>query len=234
MSTSRGKKDDSKDPFGGMNVVEALLGGARRSAVSPQTRTDADVMLEAEQKRAKLRKMKPWQRKKYERDARRIRFTVSISLPLSELVNEISEQEQVSASSAAAWLLAVGLDRWKKGEVSSPITTRPRGLRTEASLVIPAEWDGERKERSFDVPLSLKEEVYKIVNEYKCGRSDAASWLMSVGATAYRAGAVEPTRVPGDSIRYPFKLVLPLFDDEAHGQVDKSPKTILKQYYGNK
>jgi len=179
------------------------------------------------ERRAKLRKMKPWQRRKYERDMKRARFTIHLPKPLLEAVMETARQELVSPSSAATWLIAVGFRKWKEG-VAVPRVARARTPRLEHSLVIPDRWNGERKRRTFDLP-DVVDAIREVSRAYGCGRSDAAAWLMSVGVEAYDAG-LSPTREPSMDVRYSFRLKLPRGPRSKKVEEKASPGDILRQY----
>ncbi len=229
-----GKKEGKeRNPFGNVNVVEALTGGSYRPRSHEPS--DAEILLEEEKKRrerqSKLRKMKPWQRKKYERDAKRVKLSVRIPKPLSDLVNSISDSESVSPSSAALWLAGIGVNLWRSGNAEAPEITKSRSLRTENSIVISGEWDGPRVKRTFDDTGTLKESLMSIVAQFRCGISDALAWLMELGAEEYRKGLI-PEREPSDNIRYPFKLKLPKVQDSwtQYGS-PHAPNEVLKRFF---
>ena len=226
------KEDGERDPFGGMDVVDKLTGGAL--SVHSAKLNDTAMLIEEERRRrekqAKLRAMKPWQRRKYERDSQRVRLTLYIPEPLSRLINALAKQESTSPSSAAAWLIAVGLRKWDEGEVEQPRFARARSIRVSKSILLPEEWDGKRRERTFDLP-DLKADIYRLSKLYDCGRSDIAAWLMSIGASAYKAG-LTPEREASDDMRYPFKLKLP---DRSVAKVKRarfssSPTDVLNRF----
>ena len=212
-----------------VNVAAALMGV---DVPEDAGTSEVDRLVEKDQKlrerRAKLRKMKPWQRRKYERDKRRAKLTVYLPQPLSSLVDEIAKHEIVSPSSAASWLIATGLKLWSEGKALSPTITKSRNLRTEHSLAVSPEWSGERRKRTFDLP-AFKKNVEALANEYGCGASDVVAWLMSIGGSAYRSGGM-PQREASDSIRYPFRLKLPRVRDAVGEQENKSPADILRQF----
>lgn len=228
--------EDDRNPFKGKNVVAAMLGHDPVPKPKPGLPTGVDVLRkeEAEKERqAKLRKMKPWQRKKYERDRQRKRWSVYIPKGLSDLVDEISNGEAVSPSSAASWLIVTGYELWKSGKIPPPTVVRARSIRMERSLEMLPGWEDRRVQRTFDSD-DFEEIVAELTHRYKCGRSDAVAWLMSGGATAYRNG-VTPKREPSDSIRYPFRLklsnALKRSANDEKQSVDVSPERVLKTFF---
>ena len=212
-----------------VNVAAALMGVDVPDDVEP---SEVDRIVEEDQKlrerRAKLRAMKPWQRRKAERDARRVRVSLRLPEPLLDLVQEISQQEITSPSSAAEWLIAEGVRLWNSGKAPAPQVTRPRSIRVKVSLILPDEWDGKRQSRTFDLPHAINN-VSVLAQEYGCGRSDAAAWLMSIGASAYRSGTV-PEREFSNDIRYTFRLKLPRVRGERREGRNGSPIDALRSY----
>lgn len=233
MSTSKGKKDDSKDPFGGMNVVERLTGGFQ-GVTTASSMSDAEVVLRANEEREKLRSMKPWQRRKYERDKQRVKLSVRVPMPLSELIDELSETESVSPSSAALWLVTIGLYQWLDG-TEQPEPTIPRSIRAKVGLALPEEWEGKRVKRTFDNMQTAKALLDTMTRRYECGISDAFAWALSVGAKAYRNG-VRPEREVARDVRHPFKLRIPAYSGKAaaRGEEETTPESVLRRFLEEK
>jgi hypothetical protein len=232
--------EDDRNPFKGKNVVAARLGHDLVPEPRSGLPTAQDVLEReeaAKERQAKLRKMKPWQRKKYERDQNRLRLSVRIPQPLVDITNEISRRYSVSPASSASWLATVGLREWRSGRVPPPAVVSARSLRTEFSLSLPSHWDGIRVKRTFDLPPELLEDVRRLAQELRCGQSDVISWLMSIGAESYRLGE-QPVREASDSIRYPFRLTLPKVGGQMFrgkkGEEQSSPEQVLKDFFGDK
>lgn len=231
--------EDERNPFKRKNVVAAMLGYEDETPApgpKPDLPTAVDVLekdMAARERQAKLRKMKPWQRRKYERDLSRVRLTVYIPVPLLDLVDEIAEQQAVSPSSVVSWLVTNGLELWADNKVEPPKRVKPRNYRVKFALALPPEWDGEKKERAYELP-ELKEEIYRLAEEFECGRSSVIAWLMSVGATAYKEGLVEPMRVQHDSMRYPFRLLVPTPKLKVATTLNSKPQEVLSRYLDGK
>jgi len=211
--------EDERNPFKRKNVVAAML-GYEGETLAPEPKPDlptaVDVLerdMAAKERQAKLRKMKPWERRRYERDRQRVKVSLTLPRPLLGQIMEISRQEIVPPSSVAEWLIAEGSRRWKSGEVPPPEVTRPRNLRVKVSLVLPSQWEGERESRTFDLPHVL-ENVYELAKHYGCGRSDAAAWLMSVGLVAFQSG-VFPDKERSNDMRFAFRFKLPRKSNKA-------------------
>ncbi len=205
--------EDERNPFKRKNVVAAMLGYEDETLApgpKPDLPTAVDVLekdMAARERQAKMRKMKPWERNRYLRDQQRVRLTVYIPEPLSELIDTISEEMQASPSSVAAWLIDYGLQQWEASKVVAPQVIKSRNFKVKKALKLPDRWDGPSKERTFDLP-GYKERIYAIVQRFGCGRSAAVSWLMSIGADAYSKGEAVPEREPSESVRFPFRLVI--------------------------
>ena len=188
-----------------VNVAAALMGVDVPDDVEP---SEVDRIVEEDQKlrerRAKLRAMKPWQRRKYQRDMKRVRWHLRLPKPVVKAVLEVAGEYKAPPASALSWLVSIAL-RETIAQGKTPPLEPSRDLRNETRVALPPEWMGERVRVMYDVDEDLRKQVDVLRSVHGCSLWSMVAWLVTVGMALYHAG-VEPVMEPSTNLRYGFVL----------------------------
>ena len=229
-------EEGDRDPLKRMNVSARLMGRAVAAPPdSPAEQSEVDRIVEEDQKlrerRAKLRAMKPWQRKKVMRDAQRTRLALRLPVRVVEEIRKVADDYRASPAAAITWLITIALRDVKASGVN-PSLEQSRDLRNPFRVSLPPEWDGAKRRVAYDIDTDLKEQIDALRESYRCSLWSLVAWLVVTGLALHRAGE-EPVVVPSTSLRYSFVLQATASRGRSSRQSSNDPRALVRRFLGD-